>query len=535
MKNIIDIAKKINIKEKDCYRYGNYMAKIQPCNFTKKGKLILVTAITPTPAGEGKTTTTIALGDALNRLNKKALICLREPSMGPVFGLKGGATGGGMHSVVPKEEINLHFTGDMHALTSANNLICAVIDSIIFHGNELNIDKNQILIHRIIDMNDRALRNVLINYNNDNARVDHFDITVASELMAILCLAKNEKDFEQRINDMHVANTIDNKPIFLKDLNITGSIMAIMKHALKPNLVQTIEENPVLIHGGPFANIAHGCNSVIATNTALSLADYVVTEAGFGSDLGFEKFLDIKARQNDLNIACVVLVATIRALKMHGGVSLDQLEQNNPQAIELGFDNLLQHFTNISNSNLPIVINLNQFTTDTDEEIEMFKKLCDANNLRFAISNGFNSGSEQVLDLANQVLSALDEEPKQINFNYDLEDSIVTKLEKIVTKTYGGKGISLTDEAREELEAIEKTEAINFPICIAKTPNSFSGNPKLLNAPKDFLIEFSHFKVNFGAKFVVCYASQIMTMPGLGKNSQVFRIEYQDGEIKNLD
>lgn len=532
MKKIVDIAKNIGISETDCYNYGPYITKIRPFNLEQKGKLVLVTAITPTPAGEGKTTTSIGLGDALEKIGKKTIICLREPSMGPVFGLKGGATGGGAHKVVPTDDINLHFTGDMHAITSANNLICAVIDSIIFHGNDLNIDPQQIFLHRIIDMNDRALRDVIINAHSNDAREEHFEITVASELMAILCLSIDENDFEQRVLAMHVANTFDNQPIYVRDLNIIGSIMSIMKYALHPNLVQTLEETPVLIHGGPFANIAHGCNSIIATNTALSLADVVVTEAGFGSDLGFEKFLDIKSRVASIDINCVVLVATIRALKMHGGVSLEELDQENLDAIKLGFANLVRHMTNISRSGINVVVNLNVFEADTNKELELFKLLCTEHHYQYAISDGYNKGSDGVLDLANLVVSNIDQNEK--NYNYNLEDDIETKLEKIVKNVYGGSGIQLSEKAKQQTQAINQTIAKNLPICIAKTPNSFTDNSKILNAPDNFIIHFDNFKVNYGAGFIVCYANKIMTLPGLGKKSQVYNIKYDSGVISNL-
>lgn len=536
LKPISEIAKVLNISEDNLYVYGNNKAKIEPITTKGNAKVVIVSAISPTPAGEGKSTITIGLGDALNKLGKKAIVCLREPSMGPVFGLKGGACGGGYHQVVPMEDINLHFTGDMHAITSANNLICAVMDNSIYQGNDLNIDPDTITLKRVIDMNDRELRDITIGQGskyNGVERQDHFEITVACEIMAILCLSSDEKDFENRISNMVIAKTFDGKLVRVKDLGIVGSIMALMKDALKPNLVQTLENNPVLVHGGPFANIAHGCNSIIATNTARNLGEIVVTEAGFGSDLGFEKFMDIKSRVGDFNVDCGVLVATIRALKMHGGVDLDHLNEENLEALEVGFANLLQHATNMQNTGIDIVVCLNQFASDTANEIELFKQLCAKHNLRVSVSNGFSEGSDGVIDLANNVLDVLAND-KISGYNYELSDSLDTKLNKVITNCYGGSGYILTDEAKVKFDEISNSDVKDYPICIAKTPKSFSDDEHLINAPHGFTITFTDFKVNYGAGFIVCYANKIMTLPGLNKEPNAMKITYDNGAIDHL-
>lgn len=536
LKPISIIAEGLNISPSSLYLYGNTKAKINPITTKGNGKVVIVTAISPTPAGEGKSTTTIGLGDALNKIGQNTMICLREPSMGPVFGHKGGACGGGYHQVVPMEDINLHFTGDFHAITSANNLICAVMDNSIYQGNPLDIDPETITLKRVIDMNDRELRDITIGQGakyNGIERKDHFEITVACEIMAILCLSCDEDDFEQRISNMVVAKTTSGNTVTVKDLGIVGSVMALMKDALKPNLVQTLENNPVLVHGGPFANIAHGCNSIIATNTARNLADIVVTEAGFGSDLGYEKFVDIKSRTADFNVDCAVLVATIRALKMHGGVRVEDLEQENVAAMEVGFANLVQHATNIENTNVKFVISLNQFFSDTQNEIDRFVELCKEHRYKVAISNGYSCGSDGVVDLANAVVELL-QSRNQRQFHYELSDSLEEKLIKVVTKCYGGRGFVLTPEAQVKFEQIKASEASNYPICVAKTPKSFSDDEKLMNAPHDFDVTFTDFKVNYGAKFIVCYANKIMTLPGLNKEPNAMKITYNHGVIDNL-
>lgn len=532
---ITAIAEQLNIPVEKIVPYGWDKAKIPAFSHKGKGKIVLVTAISPTPAGEGKSTTTIGLGDALNRLGKKAIICLREPSLGPVFGLKGGACGGGYHQVVPMEAINLHFTGDMHAITTANNLICAVLDNTLHHGNPLNIDPQTISIKRVMDMNDRTLREITIAQGsaaNGVERKAHFEITVASELMAILCLAKDEDDFRHMLESMTLAQTYEGKRIRLSDLNITGAIMALMKEALMPNLVQTLENNPVLIHGGPFANIAHGCNSLLATQTASHLGDIVVTEAGFGSDLGFEKFIDIKARKGGLSVDCAVLVATIRALKMHGGVSKEALSLEDCAALERGFANLLQHTNNIRTTGVPFVVAINRFASDTQKEIETLTALCQAHDIKAVLCDGFTRGSEGTLSLAQAVLEQLDQS-HDVHFYYDLEDSIEEKLNKIIQKSYGGAGFSLSDEAKKQLAQFPK-EALHYPICMAKTPASFSDDPSQIGAPKDFSITITDFKLNTGAQFIIAYANKIMTLPGLNAQPNAQKIRYHQGVIDGL-
>ena len=533
MKNITEIAEGLNLNPSAISLYGNYKAKIEPITTKGDASVVLVTAISPTPAGEGKSTITIGLADGLNSLNKKTITCLREPSLGPVFGIKGGACGGGMSQVVPMEDINLHFTGDFHAITSANNLICAVIDNVIYQGNKLNIDINNILIKRVIDMNDRSLREITIgqgNKFNGIERSEGFDITVASEIMAILCLANDEKEFEKMINAMLIAKNIDGENISVKELNITGSIMALMKDALKPNLVQTLEHNPVLIHGGPFANIAHGCNSIIATNTAKNLGEIVVTEAGFGSDLGFEKFLNIKSRKANLNIDVVVLVATLKSIKMHGGIDLDNIYLQNIKAIEKGFINMLRHVENIKRSNINYVVCLNKHKSDTDMEIECFLKLCKESNINVEIATGFNEGSKGMLKLSSNVIELL-KTPGFKRYNYELTDSLEVKLNRVIKDVYGGKGFILKEGIVAKFNELKN---VNLPICIAKTPMSFSGDSKKLGAPIDFNIIIQDLKLNSGAEFIIVYASKVMTMPGLGTNANVYDITYEDGEINNL-
>lgn len=527
LENISVIANKISINSEALIVYGEDKAKINVDKLkgnTKNAKLVLVTAINPTSAGEGKSTTTVGIVDSLNKIGVNCIGCLREPSLGPVFGLKGGAAGGGYSQVVPMEDINLHFTGDMHALTSANNLICACIDNHIFQGNELEIDPEQILINRTLDINDRNLRNISIEKSKFSVeRKDKFQITVASELMAILCLSVNISDLRERLNNILIGYNLKNEPIYLTQLNITGSIVVLLKDALKPNLVQTLENNPVLIHGGPFANIAHGCNSIIATKIASTLCDVVVTEAGFGADLGFEKFLNIKSRQADLNIDCVCLVVSLRAIKMHG------------EDIEKGFDNVLKHVETIKNSNISPLIVLNKFHADTIDEINELKRLIKLHDLNFVISDTFKKGSDGGLDMAQNINKILNQKSTKQTFTYDLMEDNLEKINKIVKEVYGAKGVKLTKEAEEKLKYISNTFNNDFYICMAKTPNSLTDDPKIIGRPKDFWITIKDFVPKCGANFLVCYAGDIMTMPGMNKTPNATRIDLdENNKIINL-
>ena len=537
-KGIREIAKKLNISEDKLTCYGNDKAKLS-LDLLKndpKGKLILVTAISPTPAGEGKSTTTIGLADALSALDKKTCVCLREPSLGPVFGVKGGACGGGYAQVIPMEDINLHFTGDLHAITTANNLICAIIDNHIYQGNELHIDPTRVLIHRVLDMNDRALRNIVVGLGgstNGVPREDHFDITVASEVMAILCLAKDSDDFKERINNMLVAYTYDKKPVTVRDLGCAGAIALVMKDALKPNLVQTLEHTPAIIHGGPFANIAHGCNSLIATKTALGLADYVVTEAGFGADLGAEKFFDIKCRQGNLKPDAVVIVATIRALKMHGGVLKENLTEENVEALKLGLANLKQHCENIKKFGLPFVIAINKFSSDTDAEIAALENFASENNYVISLSEVFGKGSQGGLDLANKVLCAC-AMPSEFKYLYDLNLTLKQKISKICKEIYHAKDVNYSQAAKNALAKLTKLGYGNLPICMAKTQYSFSDNPKLLGAPQDFVMEIRDVLPSVGAGFIVCLTGEIMRMPGLPKEPAAMKMDVMEGNAVGL-
>ena len=537
-KDIREIAKKLNVSEDKLTCYGNDKAKLSLdlLNNNPKGKLILVTAISPTPAGEGKSTTTIGLADALSALDKKTCVCLREPSLGPVFGVKGGACGGGYAQVIPMEDINLHFTGDLHAITTANNLICAIIDNHIYQGNELHIDPTRVLIHRVLDMNDRALRNIVVGLGgstNGVPREDHFDITVASEVMAILCLAKDSDDFKERINNMLVAYTYDKKPVTVRDLGCAGAIALVMKDALKPNLVQTLEHTPAIIHGGPFANIAHGCNSLIATKTALGLADYVVTEAGFGADLGAEKFFDIKCRQGNLKPDAVVIVATIRALKMHGGVLKENLTEENVEALKLGLANLKQHCENIKKFGLPFVIAINKFGSDTDAEIAALENFASENNYVISLSEVFNKGSQGGLDLANKVLCAC-AMPSEFKYLYDLNLTLKQKISKICKEIYHAKDVNYSQTAKNALAKLTKLGYGNLPICMAKTQYSFSDNPKLLGAPQDFVMEIRDVLPSVGAGFIVCLTGEIMRMPGLPKEPAAMKMDVIEGNAVGL-
>ena len=539
---IKEIAKKVHLTEDDLELYGKYKAKItlDTLNSTRKnGKLVLVTAINPTPAGEGKSTTTIGLADALNRLNVNTIVALREPSFGPVMGVKGGAAGGGYAQVIPMEDINLHFTGDLHAITTANNAICAMLDNHLQQGNELGIDPRRIIIHRCLDMNDRALRNVIVGLGgavNGVPREDHFDITVASEVMAILCLANDLEDFKARIGRMVIAYTYDKKPVTVNDIHATGAITLIMKDALKPNLVQTLEHTPALIHGGPFANIAHGCNSVIATKTALKMADYVITEAGFGADLGAEKFLDIKCRLADLHPSAVVIVATIRALKMHGGVAKKDLNEENVEAMLKGITNLEKHIENISKYNLPYVVAINRFGSDTDAEVKALHDWATKNNHPVALSEVFAKGGEGGLELAEKLIEEIKLHDGSEAFKpiYDVNLSIEEKIETICKEIYGADGVDFTSTAKNQIAAIKANGWGNLPICMAKTQYSLSDNPLLLARPSGFKVTIRELKPSIGAGFIVALSGDIMTMPGLPKVPAANKMDVIDGKTVGL-
>lgn len=529
---ISDIAKKAGIKDKYLEPYGNYKAKInmeimEELKNKPNGKLILVTAITPTKAGEGKTTTSIALADGLAKIKKNCMLVLREPSLGPVFGIKGGATGGGKVSIGPSEDINLHFTGDMHALTSSINLVSAIIDNHIFQGNELNINPNRIVWKRAIDMNDRALREITIaqGHNNGVVRQDGFVITVASEMMAIMCLAENKEDFINRVNKVIVAYTNDDLPVTIKDLRISNAIYKLMKDALNPNLVQTLEHNPCLVHGGPFANIAHGCNSIIATKLGLKLSDIVVTEAGFGADLGAEKFLDIKCRVGNLKPDMAVMVATIRALKMHGGVSQTDLELENVEAMLEGCKNLERHLENMKKFGLPVVVAINHFASDKEQEIKALTKWCKDHNYVVSFLDGFIKGGDGAIDLANKVMETL--ETKKSNYHplYDVNLSIKDKIKKIAKEIYRASNVIFIEEAEKNVAKFEQMGFGNTPVCIAKTPQSFTDDAKIYGTPKDFTITVRDVTLSSGAGFVVALTGNILTLPGLPKVPAAIKME----------
>lgn len=539
---ISEIAKKAGIPEEYLEHYGKYKAKVDYALLKKSnrpdGKLILVTAITPTPAGEGKTTTTVGLADAMSKIGKNVIVALREPSLGPVFGIKGGAAGGGYAQVVPMEDINLHFTGDMHAIGAANNLLAAMLDNHIYQGNSLNIDPRRITWHRCVDMNDRQLRFVVDGLGgkvNGCPREDSYDITVASEIMAILCLASDITDLKNRIARIIVGYTYDGKPVTAHDLKAEGAMTALLKDALKPNLVQTLEHTPAFVHGGPFANIAHGCNSVLATKTALKLGDYVVTEAGFGADLGAEKFLDIKCRVSGLKPAAVVVVATVRALKNHGGVPKDQLNVENLSALEKGMPNLLQHVQNITDVyKLPCVVAINAFPTDTDRELELVRAKLKEIGVNVALSKVWEKGGEGGIELANEVVR-LTEEDNNFTFSYESDMTIEEKLNAIVTKIYHGDGVEFTSQAKKELAVIKEHGCDALPVCVAKTQYSFSDDMKLLGAPKGFTVTVRSLKVSAGAGFVVALTGDIMTMPGLPKVPAAEKIDVdENGRISGL-
>lgn len=542
IKPIEEIAETLGISNEFIERYGKYKAKISlkfinKIKNRKNGKLILVTAMSPTKAGEGKTTTTIGLGQALVSLGKKALICIREPSMGPCMGIKGGAAGGGYSQVIPMEDINLHFTGDIHAITAAHNLLAAMVDNHIHQGNELDINPEKIVWKRVMDMNDRALRNITVGLGGKKNGIPHasgFDITVASELMAILCLAEDINDMKERFSKVIVAYTNKNKPVTAGDLHAQGAMAAIMKDALKPNLVQTLEHVPTFVHGGPFANIAHGCSSLIATKTALNLSDYVITEAGFGADLGAEKFFDIKCRLGNIIPNAVVVVATVRALKMHGGKSVNELNDSDVDALKTGLSNLFKHINNLKLYKVPLVVALNLFPSDTEEEIEFVKNACNSLNIPIEISTVFSDGGRGGISLAKKVLE-LTEKKSDFEFLYDENLTIKEKIKIISNKIYGAKDVEYSDEALDSLELIEKMELDKLPVCIAKTPVSFSDDPKKLGAPEGFNIHVRNVSISAGAGFIVVLTGNVMTMPGLPSKPAAENIDVdEDGNISGL-
>lgn len=535
MKDINEIAASLGISSDEIDPYGHYKAKIsdsvmERLKDKKDGKLILVTAVNPTPAGEGKTTVSIGLGEAMSQIGKKAIIALREPSLGPVFGIKGGAAGGGYSQVVPMEDINLHFTGDMHAITSANNLMCAMLDNSIQQGNELNIDPRRIQVKRCLDMNDRALRNIINSLGgklNGIPREDHFCITVASEVMAILCLASDLFDLRERLGNILVAYTFDGQPVYCKDIKANGAMTVLLKEAIKPNLVQTLENTPAIMHGGPFANIAHGCNSVRATKTALKLADYTITEAGFGSDLGAEKFMDIKCRFAGLAPSCVVLVSTVRSMKYNGGVAKDDLKEENLEALKKGSVNLGAHIDNLKKFGVPIVVAINHFYADTQAEIDYIERYCKEKGADFAVTKCFAEGGKGGTQLAQKVVEACE---KENNFHclYDLDMPVYEKIETIAKEIYGADGVDFTKEAKNAIDGFIKLGADKMPVCMAKTQYSLSDNPKLLGKPENFRITVSSASLSNGAGFIVCQTGSIMTMPGLSKSPAAYRIDIDE-------
>ena len=543
MEPIIEIGKKIGIGEEYLEQYGKYKAKLSDELWDKvkdkeDGKLILVTAINPTPAGEGKTTTTVGLGQAMNKIGKNTIIALREPSLGPCMGIKGGAAGGGYSQVLPMEDINLHFTGDIHAVSIAHNLLSAMIDNHLQQGNKLQIDQRQIMWKRVLDMNDRALRNITIGLGgktNGVPREDGFMITVASEVMAILCLSENLEDLKKRLSQIIVGYTYDKEPVTAGDLKAEGAMAALLKDAIKPNLVQTLENTPAIIHGGPFANIAHGCNSVRATKYALKLGDYVITEAGFGADLGAEKFFDIKCRKANLKPDAVVLVATVRALKYNGGVNLKELCHENIDALKKGFSNLEKHIENLKLYKVPVVIALNSFVADTDVEINYVKNKCEELGCDFAISDVWEKGGEGGIDLALKVVNAIENHEKDFTPLYDINDTIKNKIKTICQKIYGAKNVLYTVAANNAINKIESMELDKLPICIAKTQYSFTDNPNILGRPEDFEIVIREVNISAGAEFIVAITGTIMTMPGLPKEPSAQNIDIdKNGVISGL-
>ncbi len=535
MKKISEVAADIGIEEDELEPYGHYKAKLSDkllkrISSSSDGKLILVTAVNPTPAGEGKTTVSIGLGQSMAKIGKKAIIALREPSLGPVFGIKGGAAGGGYSQVVPMEDINLHFTGDMHAITSANNLMCALLDNHIQQGNVLNIDPRRVLVKRCLDMNDRALRNIVCSLGgklNGVPREDHFCITVASEVMAILCLAEDVFDLKKRLGNILVAYTYDGQPVYAKDIKANRAMTVLLKDAIKPNLVQTLENTPAIMHGGPFANIAHGCNSVRATKTALKLADYTITEAGFGSDLGAEKFLDIKCRFAGLKPNCIVLVSTVRSMKYNGGVPKTELAKENMEALEKGSVNLGAHIENLQKFGVPVVVAINHFYADTDREIEFVEKFCREKGADFAVTKCFAEGGNGGVELANKVVEACENES---NFHplYDIDAPVYEKIETIAKEIYGADGVDYTKQARQAIDGFIALGADKMPVCMAKTQYSLSDDPTKLGRPKNFRITVSSASLSNGAGFLVCQTGSIMTMPGLSKEPAANRIDIDE-------
>lgn len=543
MIHIREVAKQLGVEEEELEYYGKYKAKLTDelwdrVKEEEDGKLVLVTAINPTPAGEGKTTTTVGLGQALGKMGKKASIALREPSLGPCFGIKGGAAGGGYAQVVPMEDLNLHFTGDFHAITSANNLLAAMLDNHIKQGNVLNIDTNQIVWKRCVDMNDRVLRNIVVGLGrpvDGVVREDHFIISVASEIMAILCLAENMKDLKNRLSKIIVAYDYEGNPVTAGQLNAVGAMAALLKDAIKPNLIQTVENTPAFVHGGPFANIAHGCNSVRATKTALKLSDYVITEAGFGADLGAEKFLDIKCRMAGLKPDAVVLVATVRALKYNGGVAKEDLNTENLEALERGIVNLEKHIENIAKYQIPCVVTLNRFISDSEEELAFVKKFCEARGCEFALSEVWEKGGEGGMELAEKVLTTLEEKESHFQPLYDENLPIKEKIETIAKEIYGASQVTYDAAASQAIARLEKLGYGNTPVCMAKNQYSLSDDPKKLGRPKDFSINIREVYVSAGAGFVVAITGTVMTMPGLPLHPAAERIDVNDqGVITGL-
>lgn len=540
---IVEVASKLDLKEDDLELYGKYKAKINFSGINRskdnaEGHLILVTSINPTPAGEGKSTITVGLGDALNKINKKSVIALREPSLGPVMGIKGGAAGGGYAQVLPMEDINLHFTGDMHAITTANNALSALLDNHIHQGNELNIDARRVIWKRVVDLNDRELRKVIVGLGGPIQgvpREDGFDITVASEIMAILCLAADLEDLKARLARIVVGYTFDRQPVTAGDLKAEGALALLLKDAIKPNLVQTIYGTPAFVHGGPFANIAHGCNSILATKTALGLADYVVTEAGFGADLGGEKFLDIKVPNLKKAPDAVVIVATVRALKMHGGMKKDELKNENLDALKVGFANLKRHIRNMEQYQLPVIVAINEFVTDTDNELTLLEHLCENQGIIAKRASVWADGAEGGVDLAKAVVRLIDRKEANYKPLYRLEETIQEKTETIVKKIYGGNGVVFSKKAQKQIEEFTKNEWDKLPICMAKTQYSFSDDPSLLGAPEDFTITIREIIPKLGAGFLVALTGDVMTMPGLPKKPAALNMDVtNDGEVLGL-
>ena len=529
-KHIAEVAGKLGIKEEDLILYGNHKAKIQTKNIKKDikedAKLVLVTSINPTSSGEGKSTVTIGLSDGLNRIGKKSCVALREPSLGPVLGRKGGAAGGGYAQVVPMEDINLHFTGDMHAITTAHNAIAVLVNNHVFQGNELEIDK--IVFNRVMDMNARDLRHIKVNAGTDLERLDGFDITVASEVMAILCLSEGIADLKEKLSNILVAYNKKGEPVYLKDLKIEGVITSLLKDAIKPNIVQTLENNPAIIHGGPFANIAHGCNSILATKTALKFADYVITEAGFGADLGAEKFLNIKCRKAGLKPKAAVVVATVKALKLHGDIEEKDLKEENLEALAKGVQNLEKHIENLRKFNLPIVVALNVFITDTEKELAFLENWAKEQGVEFSRTEVWEKGGLGGVDLAEKVVKAVEENDKELQLLYKDEASIIEKIETVCREIYGADGVNFSDEVKAEIERIERLGFKHLPVCMAKTPASLTDNAKVKGRPTGFNITINDVKLRSGAGFVVAYANKVLTMPGLPKVPSALNIDIDE-------